>query len=261
MIKKYLELGWVVIPTYYKSKIPAIAWKEFKETKPSYAQVKGWFNGKWRNVAILTGKLSGVCVIDFDSMEACERHKHLFEINTFTVKTNRGYHKYFKYPEGVVLVNRFKVPEYRDIDFKMDGGLVTAPPSVHKSGVKYEALTDKIYLADLPLGILDLCAKRDKPQIYNLESLTDKWLGNVLSVPIKILLSDLGILQDTRGDYYCYNGHDKETASLKIYPNTNSYYCFGCGQGGNVVNLASRAMGRNYYSAGKFIESKYCIVI
>ena len=31
--------------------------------------------------------------------------------------------------------------------------------------------------------------------------------------------------------------HNDKTPSLKIYPNSNSYYCFGCGVGGDVISF------------------------
>ncbi|MFK7779776.1 MAG: CHC2 zinc finger domain-containing protein [Candidatus Gracilibacteria bacterium] len=33
--------------------------------------------------------------------------------------------------------------------------------------------------------------------------------------------------------------HKDNTASFKIYENTNSFYCFGCGRGGNSINFIS----------------------
>src|SRR5215212_10030698 len=39
-------------------------------------------------------------------------------------------------------------------------------------------------------------------------------------------------------------GHDEKTPSFTVYPETNSWYCFGaCRHGGDVVDLAAAAWG------------------
>ena len=35
----------------------------------------------------------------------------------------------------------------------------------------------------------------------------------------------------------CCPLHDEDTPSFRYYEETNSFYCFGCGKGGNVVHL------------------------
>ena len=31
--------------------------------------------------------------------------------------------------------------------------------------------------------------------------------------------------------------HSEKTASFNVYPNSSSFYCFGCGVGGDVINI------------------------
>ncbi len=38
-------------------------------------------------------------------------------------------------------------------------------------------------------------------------------------------------------------GHDDKSPSFYVYPETDSFYCFGCLRGGDVVNLAAHAWG------------------
>lgn len=58
------------------------------------------------------------------------------------------------------------------------------------------------------------------------------------SIPITDVVARLG-LKKGRGvnNYYCYNGHDNASPSLTLYPDTNSYHCFGCQEGGDVITL------------------------
>lgn len=37
--------------------------------------------------------------------------------------------------------------------------------------------------------------------------------------------------------------HEDRSPSFTVYPETNSWYCFGCSRGGDVVNLAAAAWG------------------
>ena len=45
--------------------------------------------------------------------------------------------------------------------------------------------------------------------------------------------------------------HSERTPSFTVFPNTRSYYCFGCGAGGNVVNFA---MGINALDYGEALR-------
>ncbi len=54
-----------------------------------------------------------------------------------SVKTSRGVHYYFFYPEKNKIKSRNKL-NGADIEIKSDGGYVVAPPSVHPSGGRYE---------------------------------------------------------------------------------------------------------------------------
>lgn len=69
----------------------------------------------------------------------------------------------------------------------------------------------------------------------------------------------------------CCPLHDEDTPSCRYYPDTDSFYCFGCGKGGNVIYLhkyfASRMNGTdvslddavvflyNYFVKGKETET------
>lgn len=45
--------------------------------------------------------------------------------------------------------------------------------------------------------------------------------------------------------------HEDRTPSLKIYPHTNSWYCFGCGKGGAPVNFLMELEGISFKEAVK----------
>jgi DNA primase len=49
--------------------------------------------------------------------------------------------------------------------------------------------------------------------------------------------------------------HEEKTPSFKVYPTTNSFYCFGCGVGGDLVHLLSLLEGIDNKEAYKKIMS------
>ena len=55
-------------------------------------------------------------------------------------------------------------------------------------------------------------------------------------LPITTLLQHLGL--EPRHGFICCPFHQDDTASCRIYPHTDTFYCFGCGKGGNVIDFA-----------------------
>src|SRR5688572_9324631 len=52
-------------------KVPVVPWLGFQREHPTDAQLASWFTpGRPRNLAIITGEISGVVVVDCDSPEA-----------------------------------------------------------------------------------------------------------------------------------------------------------------------------------------------
>lgn len=106
--------------------------------------IRHWWHA-WpdANVAILTGAVSDLVVIDLDNNgkagEANFRalaEQHGGVPSTMTVRTGNGLHLYFRHP-GVPIKNSVcKLAE--GVDVKADGGYVVAPPSMHASGTRYE---------------------------------------------------------------------------------------------------------------------------
>jgi hypothetical protein len=148
----YLSKGFSIIPMKPRQKSPVVRWKEFQFRKPAQKEFKKWFGHKSRyGIAIVTGKISGICVMDFDSVEAYQKTIGSGLPETPTVKTSKGYHAYFKYPDGTSnFQNRVAISGF---DIRGDGGYVVAPPSFHPSGVRYEWVEGKS-LDDIPLAEL-----------------------------------------------------------------------------------------------------------
>lgn len=150
---KYLEKGFSIIPItgpaytygkdedekYRNSKKPLLkSWIEFQKRHPTKEEVKEWFL-KWpdANIAIITGEISGVDVLDCDSKEATVKMGSLYKGTTPVAKNKKGGHLYFQHYPGMGCHNRFMQGE--DFDLKAEGGYVIAPPSrIYGSDARYE---------------------------------------------------------------------------------------------------------------------------
>lgn len=102
--------------------------------------VRGWW-ARWprANVAVATGHASGVVVIDIDGPAGLVDLDALgSRPATYTVRTGRGFHLYFRAPRYPVPNSAGKVG--RKIDVRGEGGYVVGPESLHISGIRYTVI-------------------------------------------------------------------------------------------------------------------------
>lgn len=112
------------------------------------ALIRDWWK-EWpkANVGIATGAQSNLFVIDADSPLIVNDAEQRGLPPTPSVRTGNGQHAWFKHP-GFIVPNKVKIEGF---DFRGDGGLVVAPPSMHYSGVRYDWITAlDTPLADCP---------------------------------------------------------------------------------------------------------------
>ncbi len=135
LAKEYLEMGFSIIPLRPSSKLPLIAWEEFKTRKATIEEVTRWFEGTHNNIAIVTGAISGVAVVDCDSMESLTLAQTKFPSHQRT-RTTKGEHFWFKHP-GTTVRNSVNLHGIK-LDIRGDGGYVVAPGSLHPDGNIYQ---------------------------------------------------------------------------------------------------------------------------
>ena len=73
---KYREMGKSVIPAM-KNKVALVGWASYQKQRPSVKKIESWWR-KWpdASIAIVTGKISAVTVVDADS-ETCFQFQRL----------------------------------------------------------------------------------------------------------------------------------------------------------------------------------------
>lgn len=53
--------------------------------------------------------------------------------------------------------------------------------------------------------------------------------------------------------------HSERTASFRVYRNNNSFYCFGCGIGGDQINFVAKILDISYYDALKRVDEDFML--
>jgi hypothetical protein len=107
-----------------------------QQERQSLADVAAW----WRahpsdNVGIITGAISDIVIVDCDDDDAIMWVLEHLPATPWIVQTGRGRQYGYRHP-GYRVANRAHVGGMA-LDVRGDGGYVSAPPSVHKSGAVY----------------------------------------------------------------------------------------------------------------------------
>lgn len=137
----YLVGGYSIIPVGRDKKPLLSTWKEFQERYPTEEELHRWFElYPNANIAIVTGKISGITVLDIDTTGSNTVDYKVFP-ETYTVKTpSGGFHLIYQYDEKMKqTANTFE--KYPHVDCRNDGGFIVASPSFcsyEKDGKKIE---------------------------------------------------------------------------------------------------------------------------
>ncbi len=162
----YAGRGFSVIPCRPDKK-PYLPWTEYQKRRATTEEIRAWFE-KWPDamVAIVTGEISGIFVIDCDTEAGFEAVQKLLPDSLLVpvARTPRGgWHLYFRWLQDYKLtIGAGVLP---GVDYRNDGGFIIAPPSVNADGRRYawqEGLPlDDIELPSMP-GALQSSLNKDQ---------------------------------------------------------------------------------------------------
>lgn len=138
--------GFSLVPVS-SDKRATIPWKGLQDRRPSDSDLLAWRNAE--GLAVITGPLSNVAVLDADKPDALKGRELP---PTPTVKTRRGWHWYFRWPESGNIPSRANV--LPKVDVRGLGGYAVLPTG----GPFYTwALSpDEVDFAEVPNWLLDL---------------------------------------------------------------------------------------------------------
>lgn len=149
MALQYAQRSLAVFPVKEKDKTPLTKNGCKDAIKDAEAIHRWWSQSPNVNIGIATGEPSGLWVLDIDGEEGEDSLKALEAAHgalppTMEVHTGGGgRHLYFALPQGLDISNSAGKVGWK-IDVRGNGGYVVAPPSVHKSGRKYEWSVDSL---------------------------------------------------------------------------------------------------------------------
>lgn len=162
--------GWAVFPCQTNSKKPATK-NGFKAASPNPAAIQSFWNRRPNaNLAIATGAVSHIVILDVDvrnggddSMDALERDHGPLPATVESLTGGGGRHILFRHPGGYVPSRSNALGP--GLDIKADGGYIIAPPSVHPNGKSYEwelsSHPDEVEMVDIPNELLPLLRIRN----------------------------------------------------------------------------------------------------
>jgi hypothetical protein len=138
-------------------KTPVISWKRYQTTRPTDAELVAWFSTP-QNLAIVTGDISNVVVVDVDAADALDWVRQHLPSTPWQTRTAKGLHLWFRHPGSPV---HGKVRVRTDagklaLDVRGDACYVMSPGSLHASGIVYRFEGDwRVPKAELPVFSLD----------------------------------------------------------------------------------------------------------
>ncbi len=155
-LQQYYSMGFSLIPVRANSKKAAVNWKPYQNERATFDQVEEWHrNNPACNWAVVTGKISGITVVDCDSPEALQAAESLGLTNSCCVKTNHGHHFYFAYNDDGKIRKTVSGtgspgtywPKIKGLDLRNNGGYALLPPSTgYEWQVEEEDIQDEMTL-------------------------------------------------------------------------------------------------------------------
>jgi hypothetical protein len=133
--RTYCLLGWSIVPAAAEGKRALVPWRRWQSQAPDLELIDRWWTrSPGANPAVITGRLSGVVVIDLDprhgseaSLAELEQRAGDLPLHAVVETPSGGWHVYLQHP-------RFPIPNSASklgagIDVRGDRGLALLPPS------------------------------------------------------------------------------------------------------------------------------------
>lgn len=231
----YVERGWPVLPLTPREKRPfgrLVPNGLNDATTDALKALMWWREEPEANIGLRTGVEFDV--LDLDGPAALESLKSIapgYKHEGPVAATGKGYHLLFV-PTGA----RNAAAKLPGIDFRGQSGYIVAPPSVHPNGHLYQWRKDGP-LPEPTEWLDQLVTKprqpRQGPGIDPADQQNIVWL-------FMNLLGNIRTLEAVGSRFHTsciFPDHEDSTPSFVLYPDNNSFYCFGCEEWGDSLDL------------------------
>lgn len=157
------DFGWSCAPAPLGGKAPIGAWKKYQTERLTGKKLSAKFGSTEKNIFIITGAISRLCVLDCDDATAVvywrERLGPVLDETACATsgrESGEGRHFYFRLAEGEIHKGRSSSGgETGAWDLRAEAGGVIAPPSKHASGSTYTWARDPSLIKDAPAELWD----------------------------------------------------------------------------------------------------------
>jgi len=240
LINRFYEMGFSIIPTG-QDKRPVIQWKEYQTRKATLPELNAWFvNGN--NPAVICGAISdNLVIIDCDDPHVSE----LLQIDTFTVRTpSGGIHLYIK---SKVVPEKQQAYRGYALDIQADRAYALLPGSKTDKG-------EYVIIKDTPIKELDnIIEYLDKKLISVSDNREDE---------IQTFKKKVGMDIITKWVNFEVTGHNYKQCKCPFHGDSDpsftvydsGYYCFGCGEHGDIISFIMKVDNLDFKQAIKKIS-------
>lgn len=236
--KRYVEAGLQIIAVHSpncensikKGKAPTqFGWQKKRQTwdELSAEMERVWSREGGCNIGLVTGKASGLVVVDIDEPSWFDEHEMHLGSPVIERSPSGGLHLYYKYPQGLdgcIRSRSSAARVFKGVDILADGGSqVVTWPSVHQSG-------QGVYTFDRGLDLLDALEEADE---------LPRWILDEMRVERK---EERPRGEDVRGGQL--DLHAARLAIRSLPPAIE-------GGGGDLQTLKAALVGRDYGLSAK----------
>lgn len=240
----YLTNNINILPIDAGSKHPAYSWKQYKSARWEKSQDLEIHNG---NFFVVCGKISeNLKVLDIENWDIYE--KHFTDIESFTVRTpHGGVHIYYRHDDNL---NRISSINGWPAEIRGEGhGCASAGSQV--DGNVYEVIKD---VSIISLDLSKLAHERLIKLSDDRDTSVQSWKKQIdIS---KVISKTVEMKSEIKGGWMgICPFHNDKNPSLAVYK--DCYYCFGCGEHGDVIDWVRKQDGIGFKEAVEKLSSEY----